>query len=69
MMNTISAMVKPRLAGSAAARKAGKVPIGTGRGDHDIGKNIVTFMLDATDSGQGPGIDVPKETFVAEIKA
>lgn len=72
MMNGISALVKPKLAGAGpAAKKRGKVLIGTVKGDiHDIGKNIVTFMLDVNGfEVKDLGIDVPKETFVAEIKA
>jgi 5-methyltetrahydrofolate--homocysteine methyltransferase len=71
MMNEISAMVKPKLASAGpAAKKLGKVLIGTVKGDiHDIGKNIVTFMLDVNGfEVRDLGIDVPKETFVAEIQ-
>ena len=72
MMNQIGDMVKPKLAAAGpAAKKRGKVLIGTVRGDiHDIGKNIVTFMLDVNGfEVKDLGIDVPKETFVAEIQA
>jgi 5-methyltetrahydrofolate--homocysteine methyltransferase len=72
MMNEISGMVKPKLVSAGpAAKKHGKVLIGTVRGDiHDIGKNIVTFMLDVNGfEVKDLGIDVPKETFVAEIQA
>jgi methanogenic corrinoid protein MtbC1 len=72
MMNNISDMVKPKLAGAGpAAKKRGKVLIGTVKGDiHDIGKNIVSFMLDVNGfEVKDLGIDVPKETFVAEIQA
>jgi methanogenic corrinoid protein MtbC1 len=72
MMNQIGDMVKPRLAAAGpAAKKRGKVLIGTVKGDiHDIGKNIVTFMLDVNGfEVKDLGIDVPEETFVAEIKA
>jgi len=72
MMNQIGDMVKPRLAAAGpAAKKRGKVLIGTVKGDiHDIGKNIVTFMLDVNGfEVKDLGIDVPGETFVAEIEA
>jgi methanogenic corrinoid protein MtbC1 len=72
MMNEISAMVKPKLADAApVGKRRGRVLIGTVKGDiHDIGKNIVTFMLDANGfEVKDLGIDVPEETFVAEIKA
>lgn len=58
-------LIKPLLARSGAAR-ANKVVIGTVKGDlHDIGKNIVGFMLE----GAGYevidlGIDVSKEKFI-----
>ena len=45
--------------------------IGTVHGDlHDIGKNIVTFMLDINGfEVKDIGIDVPVATFIEEIKA
>jgi trimethylamine corrinoid protein len=72
MMNEIGAMVKPKLADAAPpAKKRGRVLIGTVKGDiHDIGKNIVVFMLDANGfEVKDLGIDVPNDTFVAEIEA
>lgn len=72
MMNSISDLVKPRLTGTeTATKKRGKVLIGTVKGDiHDIGKNIVVFMLDANGfEVKDLGVDVPKETFIAEIEA
>ncbi len=72
MMNAISDLIKPGLAGRETAPKMrGKVLIGTVKGDiHDIGKNIVTFMLGANGfEVKDLGVDVPKETFIAEIKA
>jgi methanogenic corrinoid protein MtbC1 len=66
----ISDIVKPLMTGGQAAQKKGKVLIGTVAGDiHDIGKDIVTFMLDV--SGYDVldiGIDVPVDTFVQKIK-
>jgi len=72
MLNEITARVKPMLTRAApTAQKRGKVLIGTVKGDiHDIGKNIVAFMLDVNGfEVKDLGIDVPEETFVAEIKA
>ena len=47
MLNQITELVKPELAKSPEVERHGKVLIGTVAGDiHDIGKNIVTFMLD-----------------------
>jgi 5-methyltetrahydrofolate--homocysteine methyltransferase len=70
MMDAISAVVKPRLQGRAEAARLGKVVLGTVGGDvHDIGKNIVGFLLDA----QGLevidlGVDVPPSRFVEAIR-
>ena len=47
MLNQIMDLVKPELAKLPKIERRGKVLIGTVEGDiHDIGKNIVTFMLD-----------------------
>lgn len=70
MMTAISDVVKPRLAEGAAAKKLGKIVIGTVQGDiHDIAKDIVCFMLDlngfeVTDLG----VDVPPSKFVDTVK-
>jgi 5-methyltetrahydrofolate--homocysteine methyltransferase len=70
ILKEISEMVKPLLEKSGSRAKKGKVLIGTVAGDiHDIGKDIVTFMLDV--SGYDVldiGIDVPAQTFVDKIK-
>jgi 5-methyltetrahydrofolate--homocysteine methyltransferase len=70
ILRQISEIVKPLLAKASGPRKLGKVIIGTVAGDiHDIGKNIVTFMLDV--SGYDVldlGIDVPANVFVEKIK-
>ncbi len=71
ILRGISDIVRPLLeGGSSGAAKKGKVLIGTVAGDiHDIGKDIVTFMIDV--SGYDVldiGIDVPVETFVEKIK-
>ena len=73
MLDTIGAIAKPLILqqGGAAAAKHGRVLIGTVAGDlHDIGKNIVTFMLDINGfEVKDIGIDVPVQTFIDEIKA
>jgi methanogenic corrinoid protein MtbC1 len=70
IMKGISEIVKPLLKKGEAGTKKGKVLIGTVAGDiHDIGKDIVTFMLDV--SGYNVldlGIDVPASTFVEKTR-
>lgn len=70
MMKGISEIVKPFLKKGGREKKRGKVLIGTVAGDiHDIGKDIVTFMLDV--SGYDVldlGIDVPVNTFVEKTR-
>src|SRR5664280_1510765 len=73
MLDTVGAIAKPliKLSGGTAAAKLGKVLIGTVHGDlHDIGKNIVTFMLDINGfEVKDIGVDVPAQKFIDEIKA
>ncbi|MBL8057552.1 MAG: cobalamin-dependent protein [Anaerolineales bacterium] len=70
MLKQISDLVKPRLTETTAAKKAGRVIIGTVEGDiHDIGKDIVTFMLDISGYDvRDLGVDVPVATFVEAVK-
>jgi trimethylamine corrinoid protein len=70
ILKEIADEVKPLMKKQQGAAKAGKVIIGTVAGDiHDIGKDIVTFMLDVSGfEVLDLGIDVPAETFVAKIK-
>lgn len=70
ILKEIADEVKPLMKKQQGAAKAGKVIIGTVAGDiHDIGKDIVTFMLDVSGFDVlDLGIDVPAETFVAKIK-
>src|SRR4030042_1006675 len=52
ILKKINELVKPKLTGGGAAKTGGKVIIGTVAGDiHDIGKDIVVFMLDVSGSG------------------
>ena len=73
MLDTIGAIAKPLIkqGDGEAAKKHGKVLIGTVHGDlHDIGKNIVTFMLDINGfEVKDIGVDVPVATFIDEIRA
>jgi len=70
ILKGISDIVKPLIEEGQSSAKKGKVLIGTVAGDiHDIGKDIVTFMLDV--SGYDVldiGIDVPVDVFVQKIK-
>jgi 5-methyltetrahydrofolate--homocysteine methyltransferase len=70
IISEISKIVKPRLEKERTGTKKGKVVIGTVAGDiHDIGKDIVVFMLDVNGyEVVDLGIDVPVETFVSRIK-
>ena len=74
MLEHIGEMAKPLIqagGGAGAVKKHGRVLIGTVHGDlHDIGKNIVTFMLDINGyEVKDIGIDVPVERFLEEIRA
>ena len=73
MLETIGAIAKPLIkhAPGEEPKKLGKVLIGTVHGDlHDIGKNIVTFMLDINGfEVKDIGVDVPVSKFIEEIQA
>ncbi len=70
ILKEISALVKPRMAGGADIDRIGKVIIGTVAGDiHDIGKDIVVFMLDVNGfEVLDLGVDVPVQKFVETIR-
>ena len=72
MLETIGALAKPLILESSGgeAKKLGRVLVGTVHGDlHDIGKNIVTFMLDINGyEVRDIGIDVPVAKFIDEIR-
>jgi len=69
VMSAAVTILKPLL-GEGESALSGKVVIGTVKGDmHDIGKNLVTMMLESvgfeiTDLG----VDVPPEQFVQAVK-
>ncbi len=73
MLDNIGAVAKPLIkqTDGGEQQKLGKVLIGTVHGDlHDIGKNIVSFMLDINGfEVKDIGIDVPVQTFIDEINA
>ncbi len=70
MLNQITDILKPELAKLPEIKRHGKVLIGTVEGDiHDIGKNIVTFMLDANGfEVLDLGVDVSPGKFVEAIQ-
>jgi 5-methyltetrahydrofolate--homocysteine methyltransferase len=70
ILKRINELVKPKLAKEGAAKAGGKVVIGTVAGDiHDIGKDIVVFMLDVSGFEVFDlGVDVPAQKFVDKIK-
>ena len=70
ILNQITALVKPELAQSPQESTRGKVVIGSVAGDiHDIGKNIVTFMLDVNGFDvHDLGVDVSPQRFVEAIR-
>ncbi len=69
-LRAISEMAKPRMAGSVDAARNGTIVLGTVAGDiHDIGKDIVSFMLDVNGFEVFDlGVDVAPETFVAKVR-
>jgi 5-methyltetrahydrofolate--homocysteine methyltransferase len=70
MLNQITDLVKPELAKMPQVERKGKVILGSVAGDiHDIGKNIVTFMLDVNGFDVNDlGVDVSPQAFVAAIQ-
>jgi 5-methyltetrahydrofolate--homocysteine methyltransferase len=70
ILREITDMVKPKLTKQAEIKRLGKVIIGTVAGDiHDIGKDIVVFMLDVNGfEVYDLGVDVPAQKFVEKIK-
>ena len=70
ILKSVTELVKPKLAKVEESKKLGKVVFGTVAGDiHDIGKDIVVFMLDVNGfEVHDLGIDVPVQKFVDKIK-
>lgn len=70
ILKQITQMVKPRLTKQAEEKRLGKVVLGTVAGDiHDIGLNIVDFMLDTNGfEVYNLGVDQPSKAFVDKIK-
>jgi methanogenic corrinoid protein MtbC1 len=72
IMKELVALLEPKLkeVRGAEAKKLGKVIIATVEGDiHDIGKNLVVFMLEIGGfEVYDLGIDVPVQTIVDKVK-
>ncbi|MEJ2170034.1 MAG: cobalamin-dependent protein [Desulfobacterales bacterium] len=70
ILRRIVKMLEPRLKRGEEEERLGKVIIGTVAGDiHDIGKDLVVFMLDVSGfEVLDLGIDVPVQKFVDAIK-
>jgi 5-methyltetrahydrofolate--homocysteine methyltransferase len=70
ILKSVTELVKPKLTGAAETKKLAKIVFGTVAGDiHDIGKDIVVFMLDVNGfEVHDLGIDVPVQKFVDKIK-
>jgi methanogenic corrinoid protein MtbC1 len=70
MLTQITDIVKPELAKMPEVKRHGKVLIGTVEGDiHDIGKNIVSFMLDVNGfEVLDLGVEVSAPKFVEAIR-
>ena len=70
ILKRITELSKTKLQASTPQMRRGKVVIGTVAGDiHDIGKDIVVFMLDIYGfEVHDLGVDVPADQFVQRIK-
>jgi len=70
ILRVVTEKVKPKLVITKEAKRLGKVIIGSVAGDiHDIGKNIVVFMLEVNGfEVYDLGVDIPPERFVEKIK-
>jgi methanogenic corrinoid protein MtbC1 len=70
ILKSVTELVKPKLSKAAESKKLGKIVFGTVAGDiHDIGKDIVVFMLDVNGfEVHDLGVDVSVQKFVDKIK-
>jgi methanogenic corrinoid protein MtbC1 len=70
ILKEVNELVKPKLTTGVETKRIGKCIIGTVAGDiHDIGKDIVVFMMDVSGfEVYDLGIDVPPQKFVDKIK-
>ena len=70
ILRQIAVLAKPKMGEATQGKKLGKVVFGTVAGDiHDLGKDIVEFMLDINGfEVHDLGVDVPAAKFVEAIK-
>ncbi len=70
ILKRINELIKPKLKAGSAKKTGGKVIIATVAGDiHDIGKDIVVFMLDVSGfEVYDMGVDVPAQKIIDKIK-
>jgi methylmalonyl-CoA mutase cobalamin-binding domain/chain len=70
ILKNVMTKLNPRLENTEKSESAGKVVIGTVKGDiHDIGKNIVvTLLRGAGFEVMDLGVDVPPERFVEALR-
>lgn len=70
ILSQIAEMTKGKVSKAVQPKKLGKCIVGTVAGDiHDIGKNIVVFMLDVSGfEVYDIGVDVPAQKFIDKIK-
>jgi methanogenic corrinoid protein MtbC1 len=70
ILKEVNSEIKPHLVKDAEQKYVGTIILGTVAGDiHDIGKDIVAFMLDVNGFEVNDlGVDVAPEKFVQELK-
>jgi len=70
ILKAVTELVKPKMTQAMETKKLGKIVFGTVAGDiHDIGKDIVVFMLDVNGFEViDLGVDVPVQKFIDKIK-
>ena len=70
ILKQVTDMVKPKMVKGKEVKKLGKIVLGTVAGDiHDIGLNIVEFMLDTNGfEVYNLGVDVPINKFVEKTR-
>ncbi len=70
ILKQITEVLEPKLKAGSEAQSKGKIVLGTVFGDiHDIGKDIVKFMLESNGFEVFDlGVNVPKQKFVEKIK-